>query len=465
MYERISDDRDDQRHGVTNQDEDLRDLVAWKGGTVGRVYVDNDVSASKRRPRPGFDAMLRDAADGVITGIAGVDVDRLIRLPRELEVLVDMYDLHGVELATVRGDIDLGTPQGRLMARQLGAYAAYEVEHKAERQRRRNLQKAQAGEYHGGRRPFGFHPDGLTVREDEAVIVKQLAERLLAGESVNSLTRWLIIEQVPTVSGGTWTTQAVKRILRGPRVAGLRSYQGAVLGPAKWPALLDVTTWERVSALLGDPARQKTTRNTRIRVYVLGGGLVECGLCRSHLVGRPSQSGKRGYVCPSKPPWNGCGRIRIAADPFEDWLAARVIARLSKPGAVAKVAARLARRGDDPQAIAVALVADEAQLRQLGEDYANRRVPREAFLTAAAVLQERIDGHRRHLADGVPALDVAALDPASYVEWWGAAPIEQRRAFIATMVDRVVVRPATRPGLSGMDEQRVTVHWHDDARE
>jgi site-specific DNA recombinase len=54
-----------------------------------------------------------------------------------------------------RGDgarrvLDLSTPSGRMVARQLGAVARYESEHKSERQRRKHQELAEASKSSGG---------------------------------------------------------------------------------------------------------------------------------------------------------------------------------------------------------------------------------------------------------------------------------------------------------------------------
>jgi DNA invertase Pin-like site-specific DNA recombinase len=78
----------------------------------------------------------------------------------------------GLEVATVTGDIDLGTVSGRTFARMLGVMARNESEHKSERQRRANEQSAAAGKVTGGgMRPFGYAQDRRTVVPAEAGIV------------------------------------------------------------------------------------------------------------------------------------------------------------------------------------------------------------------------------------------------------------------------------------------------------
>ncbi len=75
-------------------------------------------------------------------------------------------------------------------------------------------QNAEAGLPHGGfRRPFGYDDDKISVREDEAQIVRTLAERYLAGESLRSLAVWLDDQGVRTVAGGTWRSPTLRAML------------------------------------------------------------------------------------------------------------------------------------------------------------------------------------------------------------------------------------------------------------
>lgn len=57
------------------------------------------------------------------------DVDRLTRTPRELEDVVDLAEHRGVALASVGGEIDLATPQGRLTARIKASVARERAAH------------------------------------------------------------------------------------------------------------------------------------------------------------------------------------------------------------------------------------------------------------------------------------------------------------------------------------------------
>jgi site-specific DNA recombinase len=110
--------------GVGRQQADTRKLVDLRGWTLAEIYLDNDVSAYQPKViRPDFERMLADLEAGVIQGIAVYDLDRLARQPADLERIISIYDRKPLVFATVQGDIDLSTPDGRTMARVMVAFA------------------------------------------------------------------------------------------------------------------------------------------------------------------------------------------------------------------------------------------------------------------------------------------------------------------------------------------------------
>src|SRR5699024_11139253 len=126
----MSRDRQGERLGIARQVKACEAKAAALGWEVVKVYEDNDRSATGTKPRPEYQAMLKACEAGEIDAVVCWAVDRLTRRPVELEHVIDMHERLGVKLATCAGDIDLGTDQGRLMARVLGAFARGEVERK-----------------------------------------------------------------------------------------------------------------------------------------------------------------------------------------------------------------------------------------------------------------------------------------------------------------------------------------------
>lgn len=147
MYLRTSSDPTGNALGVTRQREDCEKLCASRGW-LPIEHCDNDTSASSGKRQPAYERMLADIADiadGRVGAVVAWDLDRLHRRPIELERFMDLADAHRLALATVSGDIDLSTAQGRLTARLKGAVARHKVEHASDRKRRAARQKAEAG--------------------------------------------------------------------------------------------------------------------------------------------------------------------------------------------------------------------------------------------------------------------------------------------------------------------------------
>lgn len=133
--------------------------------------------------------MLQDIESGRVDAVIAYHQDRLTRRPMEWEQFVELCDRSGVEqLATVTSDIDFGNDNGMLIARITAAVAANESARKSERVKRKMLQNVEAGLPHGGsNRPFGYEEDRVTIRESEAKVIREVAARYLAGESMRSL--------------------------------------------------------------------------------------------------------------------------------------------------------------------------------------------------------------------------------------------------------------------------------------
>src|SRR5262249_13640253 len=153
---------------------------------VAEVYIDRDISAYSGRRRPSYDRMVDDLKNGIRDAVVVVDQDRLTRHVRELEDFISLADANGIALASVSGEIDLSTSDGRFRARIMGSVARQESEKKSERIQRQRDQAARLGRFGGGPRRYGYENDGVTVRRDEAKVVRDIARRLLAGESLRS---------------------------------------------------------------------------------------------------------------------------------------------------------------------------------------------------------------------------------------------------------------------------------------
>jgi len=456
IYCRISDDREGRRAGVSRQQEDCEALAKRKRWAVAGVYVDNDVSAWSGKARPQYRSMLDDIKSGVIDGVVVWHQDRLVRHPKELEEFFEICDAAAVrEMATVTGDIDLGTDDGRFHARILGAVARKESDDKSRRIRRKMEELAKEGRGKGGgTRPFGFNEDRITINESEAKLIKQAAVRVLAGETILGICRQWTADGVPTVSGVAWQPSVVKRILIAPRTAGLREHGGVVVAEAEWPGILKREQHERLNLLLGDPRRRKN-KGTSARRYLLT-GYIFCALCGAKLVARPKQDGRRCYCCAKGPGFKGCGKIRSLSEPVEQLVVESIFTAMDFSSVDRAMKHQDGSISKERKLLDV-IRAEEEALDQLARDfYAERLLSRSEFLAAKGAIEAKIEGARTDLSkveSGRVFMDFPRSERALRAAWEERG-LDWRRAVVDAVFEKVVVHPAVK-GRNFFDPRRV----------
>lgn len=440
IYVRISDDRVGSGLGVARQEAECRRFAEARGWTVVDVYVDNDISAYRGRRRPAYLQLLEDLKAGKTAGVVAWHPDRLHRSPKELESFIDVIDAAGATVATVQaGDLDLSTASGRMTARIVGAVARHESEHKSERNCSKHLQLAQAGKVPGGgTRPFGFAADRVTVRESEAVVVRELVGRVASGESLHGLVLDLDGRGIKTPGGSPWRSTSLRRMLISGRIAGLREHRGEVAAEAVWPAIVDRATWEAARRILTDPNRRLSHAP---RSYLLTGGLAVCGICEAQLHARPRDDKRRCYVCAAGPNYGGCGKIRALAEPLEDYVVEAVLHRLDGDG----LARALAERPGVGPVSTAELASVERQLDELALMFAAGEIGRREWLVARQDSEARRKALAAALAVGSRGSALAQLAGSGPIrERWDPLSFARQRAVLVAAVDRVVVGPAVR---------------------
>jgi site-specific DNA recombinase len=276
IYTRISNDPTGQKAGVTRQLDDCVALVDRLGLEFVQRFEDNDVSAYTGKRRPEFEAMLAAMGRGEFDTLVCWHPDRLYRSVKDLERVIDAADARGVSIRSVSGgDVDLSNATGKMLARILGSVSRAESEHKAERQVRANVQRAEAGGWWSSNRCFGYTLDGQVV-EAEAAMIRQAAADVLDDKSLRQVAREWNAAGVKSTRGAQWNTSRVKRLLVNPRYAGLRTYHGTVTGPGTWDAILDADTHAGLLAVLRDASRGGAVSYER---KYIGSFRYRCGIC------------------------------------------------------------------------------------------------------------------------------------------------------------------------------------------
>lgn len=298
IYLRQSLDRNDDQLAVSRQREACQQLCAERGWQTVE-YVDNDTSASSRKPRPQYEQMLADVRAGKLDAIVCWHPDRLYRQPRDLEDIIDLANAHNVTLNTCSGDLDLSTNMGRMVARMVGAVNRGEVERKSARQKAAGKQRAKTGAASWSVRPFGYADlKGEKLDEHEAELIRAAYRLVIQGGSLYAIAEEWNKAGIPTPKGNRWRGSQVRSVLISPRNAGRRTYNGEDVAEASWPAIVDYDMWQAAHTVLADPSRRLT--KTQGRVHLLS-GIALCGVCGAFVrAGKAFHTKQAVYWCTAR---------------------------------------------------------------------------------------------------------------------------------------------------------------------
>jgi len=123
LYARVS--TRDKGQDPELQLSELREFATARAWQIAGEFVDVGVSGSKDS-RPQLDAMMRLAKARKIDAIAVWKLDRFGRSLRHLVDALAELEALGVSFVSLRDNLDMTTPAGRLMFHVIGAMAEFE---------------------------------------------------------------------------------------------------------------------------------------------------------------------------------------------------------------------------------------------------------------------------------------------------------------------------------------------------
>ena len=451
IYCRISNDPFGKREGVDRQEKDCRKACAERGWEVVDVVVDNHRSASRyqRRKREGWAKVLAYVADGSADAVLAWVFERSMRQPRELEDLIDRAENGSLLLANLFGEHDLSTSEGRTMARIQCALAAKESDDTSRRTRRAHADRAQAGKK-AGQPPFGYRLVGATPLEyvdadgstrvrnvggkwvpdaRQAKIVRELAQRLLAGESVTGLARDLDRRGVGMANGGkAWTATTVRSVVTNFAVAGLRAHHGEEAATGEWEPILDRDTWEQVRAVFA--ARRGQGQHAK-RVTLLT-GKVRCA-CGAVMV-RDSSNGKTVLRCKPTLGRDGCGHNVIGYDEAELAITEMLFTRTDTSDLKPRRGNTKATREDGREVARLLERMDE-----LASMFAAGDISRREWLTARSSIDEQLRVAQARVARSAQerTLPSWVRGKGRLRKSWKGLSMDQQRSVMWAVMDRV----------------------------
>src|SRR6266498_1394839 len=402
--------------GLGRQEEDCRRIATTRGWVVGEVYQEtasaNPYSKKARKKWLRLlDAIQHREFDAVVVWLE----DRTNRNVVEAAEFVTLCREAGVRVIIAGNDTEYDFNDPEDVARFYGesARAQAEIARMQKRIRRAMRQIAEQGRYNGGgRRPFGFQEDRVTLDESEAALLREAARRVLAGDSLRGIcTEW--------------------------NGKGICTSTGE--------------TWEALRAILTDPDRV-TTKGGPPR-YLLT-GLIHCGKCGNRMFGhrRTHVSGHEYviYLCQNRVA-GGC--VSRDARYTEEEVTERLLYRLEST-AFEQAASRPPE--DPTRELYEQLAVEQGVYDRLEDKLARELISEVAYKRHRAESEERMDALRRKIAKLTDNRVITQI-PRNIREVWPGLSLDRRRAILAAMIRRIEVHPQ-RKG-PGFDPNTIKVLW------
>ncbi len=456
-YVRISRDREDETSTDT-QEESIRAHCADRGWTLVDVVVEPGRSAFKanRNSRPGFKRAMATINTGAADTFVVWKTDRVCRSYDDLNDLARELESKGAGLtSTTENFIDTADPLlGKFLLSVLGFIGELESRQKSDRatawhdHRRRNGTAPAGPPVLGYRRALDAHGKPLPntlVLDPDAPLVREAAERIDSGESVNSTVKWL------NDAGVRISNPGLKTALQSPTMAGLVSVEllerragarvvgdGATLVEGDWEPLLDRELWERVGAILRDPRRRAGTVGNQLRHPLVPIIRCECG-GRMRTQGDNRTYHARRYLCVERGCLNG-----ITQGPVDEMVTAQVLDKLDD-ATWRKLRANGSAHGPDPAEV-------ERKLANMWQMVLDGTIEPDEYAEAKARWNGEIAAATREPVD-LPEVDSVRGS------WDGFGPAERLLVFRRTIKSLVIVQ-ATRRG-RGVDLSRITLDMID----
>lgn len=254
-------------------------------------------------------------------------LDRLARRAVPLHRLFGLCEDHEKTLVCISDNIDLSTWVGRLIASVIAGVAEGELEAIRERTRASRRKLRELGRWSGGKTPYGYRAeertDGpgwhLVPDEYASAIIRDVVNRVLAGESVSSISAGLNADGVlppadyrrqrdgAETKGAQWHHQSLRELLKSKTLLGYVTHAGTTvrddegLPINRGDPIVTLEEFGRLQLLLDSASRPKASNRTTGTSPMLGVALcLDCERPLHHRNQKFKDARYRYYYCPDK---------------------------------------------------------------------------------------------------------------------------------------------------------------------
>jgi DNA invertase Pin-like site-specific DNA recombinase len=467
IYCRVSQDRKRGR-SVREQEAECRQTCAEQGWEVVEVIHDNDRSASAyaKKARPGWSKVEERLKSGDLDVLV---VWELSRATREMNVALELRDIckEGRVLISWRGDTyNMVKANDRKRFVDDANSAEYESGQTSERIKRTTRAQAALGKPHG-RRLYGYRRIydadrqlvGQEIDETEAAVIREAAERTIAGESLYAIARDFTAREIKTAGGSNWLGTVLRESLLNSSYVSKRVHRyvddkGNKVEdefPGDWPAIFSDETFGQLKAILLDPARKNTSK--RERAHLLS-GVARCGQCGATMKWWKNRQ-YNVYAC------SAAYHNVIGEEYVDEYVTSIILERLGRDDASELV-------GDDsPPAELIAARERSAELQKRLDEAATQYASGELSASMLSRVEARLlpmikEAESSARFAGVPGGARKLLNDSDPVAAWAALELAGKVEVVRAVMNVTVNRATRPPGSKGFDPSRVVIEWRND---
>lgn len=478
VYTRASMDRHYLMRSTDDQETDCRLWCDQQDWGVGKVITDANRSASRwrTREREGFEEALRLIASRQYKGFVTWEPSRAGREMLAYVQLRAACQEAGVLYLTKGRVYDFARYDDSFMMGLEFLTAEKDAAVIRERQLRTVRLNAQKGRPHG-RLPYGYRriydeETRALVRQEidpeKAAIIRSAVDEILDGVAINKIVTRLNREGVPTPMKPTsehsrgWMTSTVRQIIKSPTIAGLRKYQGQIIGEADWPAIIPRQKWEQVNQVLADRARHTRYVEENIHSHPkwLLSFVARCGYCAHPLVrlrgmvprkrdGRPRDN----YVC-GKP---GCRKVSIDIPYTDAYVTGVLLGWLSTPESLAVIAGPEDNWNERVREAEEHVAMLRKRLDEAANEYAEGRISVSMLTGIEQRLTPEIERAAKAAVPPVADRQLLSLMQESDLEAaWERLELVEKRRLLKMLFDIRVEKARKMGGLFDPDRVKIT---------
>ena len=314
-YARVSSGKDAMLHSLSAQVSYYSAFIQQHPGwQYCGVYADEALTGTKAA-RDGFQRLLTDCRTGQVDLVITKSISRFARNTVTLLETVRELKALGVDVFFEEQNLHSISTDGELMLTILASYAQEESLSASENQKWRVRKGFESGELVNWRFMFGYDIDknGIRINPSEALVVREIFQRALAGDTFGAICRDLNARGVNGALGGQWSVPRIHAILSNEKYTGnallQKRYRNNHLekklchnhgelpryfATESHPAIIDEATFQAVQGLL-TRLEQRTAHRAKPKLSEFTGKIL-CPHCNKPYK-RVTSNGSVGWNC------------------------------------------------------------------------------------------------------------------------------------------------------------------------